>query len=484
MLIVMSSPGGNVRTVKIIVASFVAFAAIGVLAFEYLLPIVVEHQVRNRLGPTARFEVGAVALDRVKLLDVSLARGLELGDITIEAGPWQLFRGKRADVVLSGSRIDSRAVTLPKPTGKDPPFGRVTIVDGMVDELAIAGTIDLRGSVDLTANAPAMHVGSRVVHDVAATVRGPLNELRACATGNFDGVQLDACAELDARAREHADLVWAATHDAWSAKGTARLVRTPDSVAIEAGRVDAVLAERTIGGVAIHDATLHAEIAGSLDRVTARGELAVGEVTSEQVAVRGATLPFALSGSFDGGVKLRSERELVLTAASATLTTGGRSVRIAEPVLTGRGSYTAGNAVLSVVTDDPLRLVAKLRGVPVDGVLAAASRDRVRGTGVLDGELVFDETLSLVAGGLAARAPGRLHVGALAQEQAQTDAAFAVHRRIAAALSDFDYSQLTLKIVGAPGLRLSLRGRGRRVPQALAIDVNVRGLLAQHERTR
>ena len=475
------------RTVKIIVASFAVFAAIGVLAFEYLLPIVIEHQVRNRLGSTARFEVGAVALDRVELLDVSLTRGLELGDVTIEAGPWQLFRGKRADVVLSGSRIDTRAITLPtlpETSGANPPFGRVTIVDGMVDELAVAGTIDLRGSVDLTAKSPAMHVGGRVVNDVAATVRGPVRELRACATGNLDGVQLDACAEFDARAREHADLVWAATHDAWSAKGTARLVRTPDSLAIEGGRVDAVLAARTVRGVAIHDATLHAKIAGDLDRITAYGELAVREITSEQLAVRGAALPFAFTGSFEEGVKLRSERELVLTATSATLTTGGRSVRIAAPVITGRGSYAVGKTTLAVVTDDPLRLVAKLRGVSVDGVLAAASRDRVRGTGVLDGELVFDETLALVGGALTARSPGRLHVGALAQEQAQTDAAFAVHRRIAAALADFDYSQLALKVVGDPELRLSLRGRGRRVPQALAIDVNVRGLLAQHERTR
>lgn len=464
------------RTVRIIVASFIAFAVLGALAFEYVLPAVIEREVRTRLPAGAHFEVGTIALDRVELLDVSLARGLELGDVTIEAGPWQLWRGEPPDLVLAGPRIDTRALaTRPGSGGGTPRVGRVTIVDGKLDEIAVSGTIDLGGSVDLVARAPRLRIGPVVARDVAATVRGPLRELRACATGTLDaGVQLDACATLDARTRARAQLVWQAHGRAGSAHGTARLVRAGDAFAIEDGTLEAVVAAHTTHGITVERASLRATLAGPLDELVLRGELRAGRLAAEQVSLRDAVLPFELAGS---PARLRSHQPLVLAAASATVTAAGRSLRVDTPTITARGALGR----IALGGDAPLRVAVKLRGVSVDHVLAAASRDRIRGTGVFDGELVFDDSFALVGGGLAARAPGRLRVKALA---GITDPDVALHHRVAAALADFNYARLAVSVAGDPELKLTVQGRGRRVPQAIAIDVNVRGLLARTERTR
>lgn len=482
------------RLLKVILVSLAIIACTLGLAWTLLVPRAIEREARARLRDAgfahAAFSVGRVALDRVELLDVALADGLNLGDIEIDAGPYALWRGRRADLVLRGPRVDAELLAGAGGTGRPLPFREVVIEDGELvaqgQRIAVRGTIDLRGSVDLVAAAPEVVLGSVRLTGVAATARGPLTDLRLCATGQLAGASVDACASLDARAEAPvAALTWNARDDAggWSARGSGRLVRARDSVALEAGVVDAIFTHHQ-PGLAVDGGSVHLEVAGDLGTrtYTARGTLTAATLTTESVTLRDARLPLAITGR---GATIESADELAVSATSADVTALGRALRIDAPLLVARGAGTLGALALAAGDSrDALQLVTRVHGVPLDRVLRAASRDRVHGSGLLDGELVFavdDGELALVGGGLAARAPGRLVAPALAPP-ATTD--LALYRRIAGALADFAYSRLTVQVVDGPFLQLSLEGRGRRVAQPLAIDVNVRGLLAHHEEKR
>jgi hypothetical protein len=489
------------RIARWILISLALVAVVAALAWKYVVPFAIDRELHARLDDAgfahASFEVGRVALDRVELVDVSLAQGLDLGDVEIAAGPWQLWRGERPDVVLHRPRI-APSGAHPNARGRALPFRRVVIDAGELDvggdRLAVRGTIDLRAPLavfDLAAYAPTIHVGPTLVEGMAATIRGPANHLRACGTGLIERARVDACIRRDSD--ETASLEWRAREvdDNWSANGRGQLTYANESVAFTGGLVEASLAERTIGGFAIEHATVHAEVDGDFGArsFALRGELVAEKLSNKAVTIRGARLPFDVVGVVDQAVKMHSDRELVLSAASAIVTSAGVAVRIERPVVAAHGATSIGDVVeLAAGTPDrSFAIVAKLRGISVDRVLAAATGNRVRGTGILDGELVFDlddRKLALVGGELAARGPGRLlatNPGSLAKVDASS---FAVHRRIAAALADFDYTRLALSIDDDPDLRLSLEGRGRRVAQELDVDVNVRGLLARNAGSR
>jgi hypothetical protein len=481
-----------VRTGRIVLITLATVVGLAALAWWIVVPKVVEHGLRDRLDAAgfqdAAFEVGDVALDRIQLLDVTLAAGLALGDVAIHAGPWQLWRDQPADVVVHGARVDRRA--LAKVVADSParsrrlPFRRVVIRDSRLDELSVRGTIDLRGefaAFDLTAESPRVRVGAVVVENVAATVRGPSSRLRACATGTVRGAELDACAVIDARpaTRRSTDLVWAANDPrrGWRATGKGALVREGNSLRLAGGTIDATMTAGTIGGLTVAGATLHAEVTGDLGAgtLTARGAIKAAELAADHVKIRDATLPFALTGDALG---VRSTQELVLSATSATITAAHSSVRVDAPILVASGTAAAGGATFAFGgRPAPLRLVAKLRGIPVDRVLTSATRGRAHGTGTLDGELVLGvgaDGLALIGGKLANRAPGRLRIPQLSDLGDVSATDIGPHRRIAAALGDFAYTQLALTVHDSPDLRLSLLGRGRRIPQSLDININVR----------
>lgn len=132
------STGSGVRVLKRICFSILIVAALASVVVTFVVPFAVDRGVRSRLDRAgfsqARFSVGRVALDRVELLDVSLQRGLHLGDVTIEAGPYQLWRGARPDVIVRGARLDLRAPLPPSGANQAPPFRRLVIEDS---ELAV-----------------------------------------------------------------------------------------------------------------------------------------------------------------------------------------------------------------------------------------------------------------------------------------------------------------------------------------------------------
>lgn len=371
------------------------------VAWKLLVPRAIEHDLRRRLDEAgyaqARFELAEVALDRIELRDITLGAGMDLGRIDIDAGPYQLWRGQRADITVSGARIRAEAARRGA-AGAKLPFDHVTVRDaeliGAHERVAISGTIDLEKSA-------------------------------------FD------------------------------------LVATAD------------VPQATWSGIAVESATIRAAVAGDLSAFTARGELVAKGVITKSARASEVRMPFDLAVSLRDGVTIRSEDQLALTAKTAAVVVAGTAVTLDDPIVVARGTTRAGGVRLVFASGRDFELAALLEHVPVDQVLAAATRNRVRASGVLDGELVLNDRLAITKGVFRARGPGRLYASTPLKLET---GGFAIQNRVAAALADFDYSRLVMTIDS--DVHLSLAGRGHTVPQELAIDVNVRGLLAQNEVTR
>lgn len=479
------------RRLQIVALSFVIVAALAWTLMSVVLPIAVDRGIRGRLDRAgfahASFTLGSVTLDRVELLDVSLQRGLALGDVVIEAGPYQLWRGDLADVVVRGAEIDARTSVATSGTGARLPFARVFIEDSsIVDDtqrIAVRGSIDLRGrepALDLVAHTAALRVGTLLIEDAAATVRGPLAALRACATGRITEMTVDGCLVIDAGERT-ASLEWAAHDSRVAATGGGTLRLAGDTVLLDGGTIDATLAATSAGGVSLDPVALHGVITADLSQqtFTVAGELRSDRIAARGVTLRNVALPIAIDGTVRDGLSLHSKTAWLVAADTATVTAMGRSLTLEHPVLRAIGRSVFGPVQLEAGDDRPLEIASTLRGVPLDQILAAATRERVRATGVVDGVVVFtvdDTGLSLADATLTTREGGTLRIPDLG---AITPARFGVHERVAAALSDFAYSKLTLDVDDPSTLRLSLAGRGKRITQELAVDINVRGLLAQ-----
>ncbi|HEU4732546.1 MAG TPA: YdbH domain-containing protein [Kofleriaceae bacterium] len=129
-------------------------------------------------------------------------------------------------------------------------------------------------------------------------------------------------------------------------------------------------------------------------------------------------------------------------------------------------------------------LVLRARGLDLHRVLAWFAHGHADGTGLLDGELAIrlgDAGLWVTRGALQARHAGNLRLSDPAWRARASASAtgFALHQRIAATLSDFEYAHLTavLHPAGAdPELQVTTQGRGKRVAQELDLVINLRGV--------
>jgi hypothetical protein len=338
----------------------------------------------------------------------------------------------------------------------------VKIVDGELvrgtDRVAIRGTIDLRDKrphVDLALEAPRVHVGSWVATQVAATIRGSAGDLRICGTGSIDELVIDACATVDKD----------------RARGVVH-VALPSSIA----------------GLLLQGAKVHADV--DVDLATRAFSLTNGTATAEsvhldRVALREVELPFSVRGSIGDSVRLDTEHALVLSSRSGTVTLGSATIPVERPMIAATGIVTLGPLELHLgPREEPLEITAAVHGVSLDAIAGAATQKRVRATGSVDGTIVLSATaqgIRVRGGELATTASGTLRVTDAAKLATDLDKPFAVHARIGAALADFAYSRIALRVDRDPDMILSIHGRGRRVPQEIQIDVNVRGLLAQNE---
>jgi hypothetical protein len=189
----------------------------------------------------------------------------------------------------------------------------------------------------------------------------------------------------------------------------------------------------------------------------------------------------------------RNEQTLMWSTATLGLLELGRGeidLRVkAGRLLISRGSVRAYGGMLSLAKpgwgpiDEPIDVHA--RGLQLEQALRAIG-PRVDGRGVLDGELAVratDQGWELQRASLHGRGRGAIRVSdaRLRERVAKSAAAsqFALHERIAGSLIDFEYAQLGIVLGprGAdPELRVSTRGRGKRVPQELDLVINVRGV--------
>jgi hypothetical protein len=495
-----------VRIVKTFLVTVAVIATGIALLWAFVVPRVLDHSIRARLANAgfhdASFKVGDVGFDHVDVLDLKLAKGLELGDVEIESGPYALWRGRHPDVTLHGPRISTDTPMGKSPSGKLP-FGRVRVDGGELragrSRIAVRGSIDLRGrdpQLALDLRALRIDVGPRAIEDVVATVRGPSSDLRVCGTASLGRSAGDMAGVVDPRVdtTRLADAHLDANRLADPRLDTTRLAGARldtcfrlNGSHIEDGAVRATVPREAAGGVTFDDATLAARFSGDLSTRTfnLQGELRAGSVATPKGTLDGIRLPFDVTASVDHGLHVRSKRALVVDIASATLAIGS-PLKISAPKITARGTARVDGVELTAgAPADALQLVASLRGVPIDRLLASTTKNHVRGTGVLDGDLVFElagDELAVVGGKLSARRPGRLRVDKLAAKEAEIG--YALHRRLTGALADFAYTRFDIALARDPEIRLALSGRGRAIPQDVAIDVNVRGLFARNERKR
>lgn len=141
--------------------------------------------------------------------------------------------------------------------------------------------------------------------------------------------------------------------------------------------------------------------------------------------------------------------------------------------------------------DEPdIALDLAVRGVDLERVLDEMTSGHVAGDGKLDGRVALRLKLGarrrivLGDGHLASRGPGTLRVrtgsantAASIGVSALVDGSF-LHRRVLAAIEDFEYRRLSLDVVGqgTRHVRARVVGRGKRMPQELDVTLNFRGV--------
>lgn len=131
----------------------------------------------------------------------------------------------------------------------------------------------------------------------------------------------------------------------------------------------------------------------------------------------------------------------------------------------------------------------RLAGVDLADIATAISRGRVEATGEVDGRIALRVRLGeemrivLGEGHLTARPPGRIRVVGDVTPPADTRdpsrIAGALGRRVIAALSDFEYSRLSIDLVRegeATMAHASVTGCGTRTPQEIELALNVSGI--------
>jgi hypothetical protein len=268
-----------------------------------------------------------------------------------------------------------------------------------------------------------------------------------CVSTELDGAKIVACGDVHVK------------NGAWSM----RSARTKIAVPARATR------DATIG-----EASITAELAGSFaDRAfEAKGEARIARVEL-RTAVATATfrdvrVPFDVRIRMVGGkLTIVPTHPLAVTIGAAALEADGASVAI-RPEITIRGAWPHWRAEIA------------WRGVELGAVVDTLTRGRVWGTGVIDGDLllVADRTdVTLASGAVRARHRGRLRITDpdwQARLAGGSAGDLAIHERVAGALAELDYTELGFVLGGDPPVRMTLRGRGVRIPQDLELVVNLR----------
>jgi hypothetical protein len=257
----------------------------------------------------------------------------------------------------------------------------------------------------------------------------------------------------------------------WTAEASGHVVWAKNGdVTLEDGRIDVHVPTMAVGAATVTNARVSAEVSGNLSqrRLAVRGAVhaertevtRLGEITDVRV-------PFAFASD-------REDSSLRISDATARL--GGGRLTL-EPFVLG---------------SDVHHLVVNARGIELERIVRELGNGHVAGGGLLDGRLVVrgDEAgWSIEGASLRARGKGALRVTDRKLREriaaASEASSLAIVDRITAALADFEYTELQATLgpeQSLAELQISMRGQGRRVAQALAVDLRVRGVRDAIER--
>lgn len=436
--------------------SFVRYAVLlGVLVVAIALHFVM------RVGDAT------VSLDRIELDHVQLGEGLDLGKVDMDAGISLLWHGAPDQVTLHGAQVSAEAVArLAKRSAGGTsggggastfPFQRLQLDRCIVavgdTHVTVSGTIT-PSSLDLVAHSPQWQIGHITLTNVVATAHGVGQGVRTCVGGIVNDANVEACTNLprslSALGNLHGfDLAMRVRSDTWTATGHGK-ISWPDHGEVRALAWTA--RDLRIAGLDL------ANPAGTIDMTGA------GAHTMTWSAVRGAG-PLELGA---GELVLRDVPVGVGVARLQVAALGG--VLEAQPFTTE--------------LHFPIDLAVHARGLELARVLGALAQGHVEGKGVLDGELALrlaETGAELERAEVHARGKGTIRVGdpSWRAKIAKTTDVLDLQRRVANALTDFEYSDLAA-VLGPPGssaeLRITSHGRGRKVPQRVELVVNVRGV--------
>ncbi|MDX2086956.1 MAG: hypothetical protein SFX73_03850 [Kofleriaceae bacterium] len=325
------------------------------------------HELAERGFPAARLEVRSVGVDRVELTNVTLGDGMSLGEVELDAG-WSLLWRPAHALTIRGAQISRSAIERWARSGSgmtsaqrvQGPIGRLPIdelrladctVDLGATRFTVSGGIGLRSSsVHLRAHTEAWDIGPLALRSVAVTAKDAGDAIRACASGQVDGIAaVEGCTTvpraglLDTRAL---DLAWSASSHmglAWDANGRGRVAWKDAGVRIEDAVVDVRAPAARIGAFTLGAVRVHATTSGT---VTPSNEVHVDR-TKLEIAANSAAVDDLRVG------------DLQIDASVAGAVTAAHEIRIAR----SRFGLTAATASMR-----KLGLV----GVRIDGTVAGA----------------------------------------------------------------------------------------------------------------
>lgn len=307
--------------------------ACGWLVDHFALPALAGRSIRLALAsrgyPDARFEVARVGVDSIRLRDVELAAGVDLGEVELDVGLSALWGARARSATIRGARVALEAV---KPLvggasgGGSPPLDRVRVERALLtrgrDRVTITGELSLAGPLAAELHATGLRVGGLDVDELALRVR---------ETG-----------------ADRYGATWELHGDGWTARGDGALARTGGALALAHGRTELRADTLHAGGVVLERATAALDLRGPLTALEVRGDARAERVELARAAapdlrLRDVRVPIAVRVRSGGGALAVLGRSVVATAGEATLATGDHAIS-ATGLEVELGGATGGDA--------------------------------------------------------------------------------------------------------------------------------------------
>jgi hypothetical protein len=361
--------------------AIVLTVAVGGTAHAWVIPELVGRYLRHELAergfPSAQLHVKRVGVDRVQLTNVTLGDGMSLGEVELDAG-WSLLWRPAHALTIRGAQISRAAIERWATTGSAMsgakttsgpiarlPIAELRLADCTVDlgdtRFTVSGAVGLASSaVHLRAHTPAWDVGPLALRSVSITAKDTEDSIRACASGQIDGIaSVEGCTTVPRAsllATRALDVEWSASSRmglVWDAQGRGHVAWKDAGVRVEDAVVEVRAPAARIGAFTLGEVRVHATTSGT---VTADNEvridrtklqLAAGSAAVDDLRVHDLKIDASVAGAVTASREVRIERsKFGLTAATASMRKLGLGdVRIDGTVAGALTALTlAGNA--------------------------------------------------------------------------------------------------------------------------------------------